>query len=109
MGNCLSNVYHILIGKLFATVSLSSALYELGMFITGTIRRNRKFLPHAFRNKLQTGQKKYFGTGLTLALAMRKKILNMAQFFCYPRTVKQKIVRDHEFDKTSKEIPRSLL
>jgi hypothetical protein len=109
MGNCFFNGYHIFIDSLLATVSLASVLYKLGIFITGTIRRNRKFLPNAFRNKLQIGEKKYFGTGLTLALVVREKILNMAKFCCYPRTVNQSIVREHGFDKASKEIPRSQL
>jgi hypothetical protein len=109
MGNFLSNGYHIFIDNFFATVSLASTLYKLGIFITGTIRRNRKFLPQAFQNKLQSGEKKYFRTGLTFALAEREENLNMAQFCCYPRTVEKKTAREHGFDKASKEIPRSPL
>lgn len=73
MGNYLSKGYHVFIDNFFTSIPLAKALYEVKTFITGTIRRNRKYLPTNFKNKFQVGEKKYFRRGPMLALAMREK------------------------------------
>jgi hypothetical protein len=41
--------------------------------LTGTIRRNRQYLPKALLEKLNIGQKKFFRRGPILAAAYREK------------------------------------
>ncbi|PNF31176.1 hypothetical protein B7P43_G15164, partial [Cryptotermes secundus] len=45
MGNYLHKGYHIFMDNFFSSIPLAKELYELQTFITGTIRRNRKWLP----------------------------------------------------------------
>jgi hypothetical protein len=52
---------------------LPTAVYKLDIFATGSIQRNIKYLPQAFRNRFQIGERKYFKKGPVLALAMREK------------------------------------
>jgi hypothetical protein len=47
--------------------------YKLSTYVTGTIRRNRKYLPQAFHNKFEVGEKKCFRKGPILAAAFREK------------------------------------
>jgi hypothetical protein len=48
-------------------------LYKLSTYATETIRKNRKFLPQAFQNKFEVGEKKNFQKGPILAAAFREK------------------------------------
>ncbi|XP_043263437.1 piggyBac transposable element-derived protein 4-like [Colletes gigas] len=41
-GNYFSKGYHIFVDNFFTSIPLAKALYDLGTYITGTIRRNRK-------------------------------------------------------------------
>jgi hypothetical protein len=54
-------------------VPLAEDLYKLSTYVTGSIRRNRKFLPQAFQNKFEVGEKKYFRKGPILDAALREK------------------------------------
>jgi hypothetical protein len=45
----------------FTTVFLSTALYKLGTFITGTIRRNRKYSPQTFRTNFKLEKRNISG------------------------------------------------
>jgi hypothetical protein len=58
--------------------------------MTGTIRRNRKFLLQAFWGKFEVGEKKYFRKGPILAAAFPEK---SRIFLCFssPPTARQKI------------------
>lgn len=73
MGNYLKKGYHIFMDNFFTSIPLASSLYKLQTFITGTIRRNRKFLPKQYQNKFQIGEKKYFRSNSILSLAYREK------------------------------------
>jgi hypothetical protein len=73
MGNYLSKGYHIFIDNFFTSVPLAKYLYSVGTYITGTIRRNRKFIPKQFSKKFDVGEKRYFRQGPMLAAAFREK------------------------------------
>jgi hypothetical protein len=74
MGNYLLNSNKLFLDNSFFLTTEPSyrALYNLGTFIIGTICRNKKYLPLAFRNRLQIGENKYFRKGPLLLLAMWK-------------------------------------
>ena len=57
MGDYLSKGYHIFMDNFFTSIPLAKKLYEMGTLITGTIRRNRKFLPAIFKGKFGIGEK----------------------------------------------------
>ncbi|PNF32253.1 hypothetical protein B7P43_G17701 [Cryptotermes secundus] len=73
MGNCLRKGYHIFMDNFFTSIPLAKELYKLQTFVTSTVRRNRKYLPAAFGNKFQIGQKQYFRSGPILTVAYREK------------------------------------
>ena len=73
MGNYICKGYHVFMDNFFMSVPLAEDLYKLSTYVTGTIRRNRKFLPQAFQNKFEVGEKKYFRKGPILAAAFREK------------------------------------
>jgi hypothetical protein len=73
MGNYIFKGYHVFMDKFFMTVPLAELLYKLSTYVTGTIRINRKFLPQAFQNKFEVGEKKYFWKVRFLLLLFVKK------------------------------------
>lgn len=88
MRNCLRKGYHIFMDNFFTSIPLAKELYKLQTFVTGTVRRNRKYLPAAFGNKFQIGQKQYFRRGPILTEHTVKKNLNVPQFCSSPPMVK---------------------
>lgn len=73
MGNYFSKGYHIFVDDFFTSIPLAKALYDLGTYITGTIRRNRKFLPKSLTEKFGVGITKYFRQGPILTIGYREK------------------------------------
>ncbi|XP_021936450.1 piggyBac transposable element-derived protein 4-like [Zootermopsis nevadensis] len=73
IGGYLNKGYLVFVDKFFMSVPLVHHLYQLGTYVTGTIKRNRKFLPQQFKNKFSVGQKMYFRSGRILACAFREK------------------------------------
>ncbi|XP_068081918.1 piggyBac transposable element-derived protein 4-like [Anabrus simplex] len=73
MGGYLNKGYHVFVDNYFMSVPLVRRLYPLGTYITGTVRRNRKYLPQNFKNKFSVGQKQYFRSGPMLACAFGEK------------------------------------
>jgi hypothetical protein len=59
----------------FLSVPLAEDLHKLSTYVTGTIRKNRKFLPQAFQNKFEVGEKNYFGKVRFLLLFVKKSRL----------------------------------
>jgi hypothetical protein len=73
MGNYICKGYHVFVDNFFMSVPLAEDLYKLSTYVTGTIRRNRKFVLQAFQNKFEVGEKKYFRKGPILAAASHEK------------------------------------
>ncbi|CAL7946858.1 unnamed protein product [Xylocopa violacea] len=73
MGNYFLKGYHIFVDNFFTSIPLAKALYDLGTYITGTIRRNRKFLPKSLNEKFGVGITKYFRQGPILTIGYREK------------------------------------
>nr|XP_031836771.1 piggyBac transposable element-derived protein 4-like [Nomia melanderi] len=73
MGNYFSRSYHIFDDNFFASVSLAKTLYGLGTYITGTIRRNRKFISEPLTEKFAIGVTKFFRQGPFLTICYREK------------------------------------
>ena len=71
IGNYLSKGYHIFVDKFFTSVPPN--LCDLGTAVTGTIRRNRKFIPKALTERFAVRVAKYFRQGLIFAVGYRKK------------------------------------
>ncbi|XP_047118372.1 piggyBac transposable element-derived protein 4-like [Schistocerca piceifrons] len=73
LGNYLSKGYHIFVDNFFMSVPFVKSLYKLGTYITGTVRKSRKYLPEQFRKKFGIGGKMYCKSGPILACACREK------------------------------------
>jgi len=86
------------------SVPLAEDLYKLSTYVTGTIRRNRKFLPQDFQNKFEVGEKKYFRKGPILAAAFREKSHNVFLCFSSPPTARQKIHKVFVYDMANKNM-----
>lgn len=55
------------------TIPLPKQIYKLTAYVTGTVRRNRKFLPQACRSKFEVFEKKYFRRDSVLNAAFREE------------------------------------
>ena len=73
------------------SVPLAEDLYKLSTYVTGTIRRNRKFLPQAFRTSLKLARRNIFGKVRFLLLLFVKKSHNVFLCFSSAPTARQKI------------------
>ena len=74
----------------FTSIPLAKTLYGLQTFITGTIRRNRKYLPVAFENKFGVGEKKYYRKNSILAWTMREKKSQLGPVYLCQQTARLK-------------------
>ena len=73
MGNYFMRGYHITADNFFTSITLTRSLFEKHIFLTGTIRNNRKYIPSQFKQKLQVGEYKYLRNREILLLAYREK------------------------------------
>ncbi|XP_067141226.1 piggyBac transposable element-derived protein 4-like [Centruroides vittatus] len=72
-GLYLNKGYHLFVDNFFMSVPLVRYLYSLGTYITGTVRRNRKYLPAPLKSKFSVGQTSYYRSGPLLACGSREK------------------------------------
>lgn len=72
--NLLRKGYHIFMDNYFTNIPLAKYLYNLKTFITGTIRKNRKFLPKFILSRYGIGEKKYGRNGPLLCAGFREKM-----------------------------------
>ena len=84
------------------SVPLAEDLHKLSTYVTGTIRKNRKFLPQAFQNKFEVGEKKYFRKGPILAAFREKSHV----FLCFSSatTARQKTHKVFVYDMANKNM-----
>ena len=54
--SCLRRGYHLYIDNFFTSIPLVNELATLNTHVTGTVRRNRRFLPRGLKQKLQIGE-----------------------------------------------------
>ena len=74
MGNYICKGYHVFMDNFFMAVQLAEDLYKLSTYVTGTIRRNRKFLPHRlFEKSLKLARRNIFGKVRFLLLLFVEK------------------------------------
>ncbi|XP_023241866.1 piggyBac transposable element-derived protein 4-like [Centruroides sculpturatus] len=74
-GMYLNKGYHLFVDNFFMSVPLVRNLYSLGTYITGTVRRNKKYLPAPLKSsKFSVGQTSYFRSGPLLACGFREKL-----------------------------------
>ena len=65
---------HLFTDNFYTSVTLCKALKDLGIKATGTIRKNRKFLPKDFGNeKLDKGKMKFYEKGALMAVSWQDK------------------------------------
>ncbi|XP_049813555.1 piggyBac transposable element-derived protein 4-like [Schistocerca nitens] len=73
LGSYLNKGYQIFVDNFFMSVPLVKSLYKLGTCITGTVRKNRKYLPEQFRKKFGIGERMYCKSGPVLACVYGEK------------------------------------
>ncbi|XP_066992310.2 piggyBac transposable element-derived protein 4-like [Anabrus simplex] len=73
LGNYLQKGYHVFVDNFLMSVPLVKDLFKLGTYITGTVRRNRKYLPKTCKRKFGIGETLYCRSGPVLACAYREK------------------------------------
>lgn len=72
LGNYLNKGYHLFIDNFFTSIHLAKGLLEKNTYLTGTIRRNRKYIPNEAKFA-QVGQPKYFKNDKILMCSFRDK------------------------------------
>lgn len=71
--NCLNKGHHYhLYDNFFTSTALAKFLYSKNIYITGTIRRNKKDIPNETK-QLNVGETKYFRNEEVLLRAYREK------------------------------------
>lgn len=73
VGNYLNKGYHLFVDNFYTSIPLARYLYDVGTYITGTIRMNRKLLPKEIKQKFDVGQTKFFKNGPLLLCGHRDK------------------------------------
>lgn len=73
VGQYLRKGYHIFVDNFFTSIPLANYLYDNLTYITGTLRRNCKGIPHEMKNKFAVGQKLYMRNDNLLMLGYREK------------------------------------
>ena len=90
IGNYMSKDYHIFMDNFSMTVPLAKDMCKLCTYMTRTIRRNRKFLPQAFRSKFEVDEKNIFTGAQILLLPFVKN--SHSSCAATPPTARQKIL-----------------
>ena len=72
MGNYFMKGYHIIADNVFTNIALARFLFKKHIFLTGTIRRNRKYIPLHLKRKLHVGKYKYSRNREILLLAYKE-------------------------------------
>jgi hypothetical protein len=74
IGGYVNKGYHVFVDDYVMSVQLVRHLHQLNVYITGTVRRNRKLLSQRFKNKFAVGQKMYcrFGPFPTCVFSEKK-------------------------------------
>lgn len=72
LGNYLYKGYHLFTDNFYIRIHLAKSLIQIGTYLTGTIRRNRKFVPKEVK-MATVGEPKYFTNDEILMCSFRQK------------------------------------
>ncbi|XP_023235982.1 piggyBac transposable element-derived protein 4-like isoform X2 [Centruroides sculpturatus] len=99
-GSYLKKGYHLFVDNFFMSVPLVRYLYTMGTYITGTVRKNQKYLPAPLKfSKFTVGQRSYFRSGPLLACGFREKASQKTQVLLlssHARAREEEIIRRNE-------------
>ncbi|XP_049812674.1 piggyBac transposable element-derived protein 4-like [Schistocerca nitens] len=73
LGSYMQKGYHVFCDNFFTSIPLAEKLYSVGTYLTGTIRRKRKFLPRGLLSNYAVGQLKFFKKSFILLCGFRQK------------------------------------
>lgn len=93
MANLLNKGFHMFLDNFFVTKKLARYLYSKNTNLTGTVRIDRKGIPHQLRGKYPVGKKVYVRKGPILQMAYREKSTNKTQFILLSTRAKARNVR----------------
>ena len=65
----------------FTSIPLAEYLYKVGTYVTGSIRRNRKFIPLALKEKFQVGEERYYRSRHNLAVREKISAITCYSYF----------------------------
>jgi hypothetical protein len=110
LGPYLNKGYSLFVDNFFMSIPLADYLNSQNTFITGTLRRNRKGIPDALKEKFEVGQKVYNRKDYKLMLAYREKasqkkpVLLLSTKFVASSVEKIKIRNNEQLMKEKPEV-----
>lgn len=93
MGQYLGKGYHLFVDNFFSSIPLAKFLYDNSMFITGTIRRNKKGLPLVIKTNFAVGGKVYLRDDNMLLLGYWEKKFQKNLLSCLAQKKRQHLLK----------------